>query len=502
MAQLPPGFVKMPQVGPTPPVAPQTPQQAQQTPLPSMGPQVAPQVASGNVPSGFEAMPQEVPTRAQDPNYLDRMGNIMTSREERMERAYEAAQSGDIGYGQMFITQMGSAIGALAELTGETIFTVLSQMTPDDAKTYLKEIVAAGGSELLKSDEAKEALEWYENLSPTQKDFMLSTLDLTLAGPIANVIGLPLKGSKRFPDALGPQTAVAGEKRGLAEMILSQKPADRAARFGEKLSPYDNGILNTAISLGIKASDDPAKMIPVFQREVNKLTTKLTGELKKAKNKGMRMSKGQVATKVEEALQKFVKENAEFEDFAELSNIVSKAEEIFTTANKAFDGTPEGLYRLRQSMDKIAENVFDKNLFEGSKLGLDVVRVVRNTLNEQLDGMVPGVRDTLRRQHYAIEGKLNAKQFGIQDTKPKGIARVLNFVERHPLLTGSLVSGGGMFSNISSTAATTAGLGLGLYGLAQPSGRALAGEALTQGARGTAFEAGKMVPELIEEQQQ
>jgi len=331
---------------------------------------------------------------------------------------------------------------------------------------------------------------------------MLSTLDLTLAGPLANVVGLPLKGSKKFPDALGPQTAVAGEKKGLAEMILSHKAADRAARFGEKLSPYDNGILNTAISLGIKASDNPAKMIPVFQREVNKLTTKITGQLKKAKNKGMRMSKGQIATKVEGALQKFAKENAEFEDFAELSNIVSKAEEIFTTANKAFDGTPEGLYRLRQAMDKISENVFDKNLFEGSKLGLDVVRVVRNTLNEQLDGMVPGMRDTLRRQHYAIEGKLNAKQFGIQESRPKGIAKVLNFVERHPLLVGGAVSGGGMFGNLSPTATASLGLGLGAYGLAQPGGRALAGEALTQGTRGAAFEAGKMVPEIIEEQQQ
>lgn len=498
MAQLPPGFVRMPQAGPTPPVAPQTPQQP---PLPASGPQGASQ-ATSSVPAGFQPVVEEVPTREQDRDYLERMGDIMTSREERMERAYEGFKGDEIGFGQMFITQMGAAIGALAELTGETIFTVLSQMTPDDAKTYLKEIVAAGGSELLKSEEAQEALEWYENLSPSQKDFMLSTLDLTLAGPLANVVGLPLKGSKKFPDALGPQTAVAGEKKGLAEMILSHKAADRAARFGEKLSPYDNGILNTAISLGIKASDDPAKMIPVFQREVNKLTTKITGQLKKAKNKGMRMSRGQIATKVEDALQQFVKENAEFEDFAELSAIVSKAEEVFTTANKKFDGTPEGLYRLRQQMDKIAENVFDKNLFEGSKLGLDVVRVVRNTLNEQLDAMVPGVRDTLRRQHYAIEGKLNAKQFGIQETRPKGIARVLNFVERHPLLVGGAISGGGMFSNLSPTATTTLGLGLGAYGLAQPGGRALAGEALTQGARGTAFEAGKLVPEVIEEQQQ
>ena len=498
MAQLPPGFVRMPQAGPTPPVAPQTPQQP---PIPASGPQVAPQATSG-VPAGFQPVPQEVPTREQDRDYLERMGDIMTSREERMERAYEGFKGDQIGFGQMFVTQMGAAVGALAELTGETMFTVLSQMTPDDAKSYLKEIVAAGGSKLLKSEEAQEALEWYENLSPSQKDFMLSTLDLTLAGPLAKVVGLPLKGSKKFPDALGPQTAVAGEKKGLAEMILSHKAADRAARFGEKLSPYDNGILNTAISLGIKASDNPAKMIPVFQREVNKLTTKITGQLKKAKNKGMRMSKGQIATKVEDALQKFVKENAEFEDFAELSNIVSKAEEIFTTANKAFDGTPEGLYRLRQAMDKISENVFDKNLFEGSKLGLDVVRVVRNTLNEQLDGMVPGMRDTLRRQHYAIEGKLNAKQFGIQESRPKGIAKVLNFVERHPLLVGGAVSGGGMFGNLSPTATTSLGLGLGAYGLAQPGGRALAGEALTQGTRGAAFEAGKMVPEIIEEQQQ
>jgi len=42
-------------------------------------------------------------------------------------------------------------------------------------------------------------------------------------------------------------------------------------------------------------------MVPVFQREVNKLTTKIMGQLKKAKNKGMRMSKGQIATKVEAA---------------------------------------------------------------------------------------------------------------------------------------------------------------------------------------------------------
>ena len=498
MAQLPPGFVVVQPSGPTPPVAPQN-----LPPTPSSGPMttppVAPQVASGNIPEGFTPVEEEVPSRAQDPNYLDRMGNIMTSREERMERAYENFQQDKIGFGQMFITQMGSAIGALAELTGETMFTVLSQMTPDDAKTYLKEILASGGSELLKSDEAKQALEWYENLSPSQKDFMLSTLDLTLAGPLVKAVGLPLKGSKKFPDALGPQTAVAGDKKALANIILSQKPADRAARLGEKLTPYNNGILNTAISLGIKGSDEPAKMIPIFQREVNRLTTKITKELKKAKNKGLRMSKGQIATKVEKALQQFVKENAEFEDFKNLSDIVSKAEEVFTTANKKFDGTPEGLYKLRQEMDKISENVFDKNLFEGSKIGLDVIRVIRNTLNDQLDGLAPGVRDALRRQHYSIEGKLNAKQYGVSQSPNKGIARVLNFVERHPFIAGSAIQGGGMFSDVSPTLATSAALGLGAYGLAQPGGRRLAGEVLEQGTRGTAYEAGKLVPEIIED---
>ncbi len=495
MAQLPPGFVRMPQAGPTPPVAPQPPQQP---PTPASGPQVAPQ-ATSRVPAGFQPVPQEVPTREQDRDYLERMGDIITSREQRMERAYEGFQEGQIGFGQMFITQMGSAIGALAELTGETMFTVLSQMTPDDAKTYLKEIVASGGSELLNSEDAKQALEWYENLSPSQKDFMLSALDLTLAGPFVKAVGLPLKGSKKFPDALGPQTAVAGDKKELANIILSQKPADRAARLGEKLNPYNNSILNTAISLGIKGSDEPAKMIPIFQREVNRLTTKITTELKKAKNKGLRMSRGQVATQVEKALQQFVKENAEFEDFKNLSNIVSQAEDVFTTANKKFDGTPEGLYKLRQEMDKIAENVFDKNLFEGSKIGLDVIRVIRNTLNDQVDALAPGVRDTLRRQHYAIEGKLNAKQYGIAQSPNKGIAKVLNFVERHPFIAGSAIQGGGMFSNVSPTLATSAALGLGAYGLTQPGGRRLAGEVLEQGTRGTAFEAGKLVPEIIEE---
>lgn len=495
MAQLPPGFVRMPQTGPTPPVAPQP---LQQPPTPASGPQVVPQ-ATSRVPAGFQPVPREVPTREQDRDYLERMGDIMTSREQRMERAYEGFQEGQIGFGQMFITQMGSAIGALAELTGETMFTVLSQMTPDDAKTYLKEIIASGGAELLNSEDAKQALEWYENLSPNQKDFMLSALDLTLAGPFVKAVGLPLKGSKKFPDALGPQTAVAGDKKELANIILSQKPADRAARLGEKLNSYNNSILNTAISLGIKGSDEPAKMIPIFQREVNRLTTKITTELKKAKNKGLRMSRGQVATQVEKALQQFVKENAEFEDFKNLSNIVSQAEDVFTTANKKFDGTPEGLYKLRQEMDKIAENVFDKNLFEGSKIGLDVIRVIRNTLNDQVDALAPGVRDTLRRQHYAIEGKLNAKQYGIAQSPNRGIAKVLNFVERHPFIAGSAIQGGGMFSNVSPTLATSAALGLGAYGLTQPGGRRLAGEVLEQGTRGTAYEAGKLVPEIIED---
>jgi len=496
MAQLPPGFVRMPQTGPTPPVAPQP---LQQPPTPASGPQVAPQVASGNIPAGFQPVPQEVPTREQDRDYLERVGDIVTSREERMQRAYEGFKGDQIGFGQMFVTQMGSAIGALAELTGETMFTVLSQMTPDDAKTYLKEIVASGGAELLNSEDAKQALEWYENLSPSQKDFMLSTLDLTLAGPFVKAVGLPLKGSKKFPDALGPQTAVAGDKKELTNIILSQKPADRAARLGEQLNPYNNSILNTAISLGIKGSDAPAKMIPIFQREVNRLTTKITKDLRKAKNKGLRMSQGQVASQVEKALQRFVKENAEFEDFTNLSNIVSQAEDVFTTANKKFDGTPEGLYKLRQEMDKIAENVFDKNLFEGSKIGLDVIRVIRNTLNDQVDALAPGVRDTLRRQHYAIEGKLNAKQYGIAQSPRRGIAKVLNFVERHPFIAGSAIQGGGMFSDVSPTLATSAALGLGAYGLIQPGGRRLAGEALEQGTRGTAFEAGKLVPEIIEE---
>ena len=56
-----------------------------------------------------------------------------------------------------------------------------------------------------------------------------------------------------------------------------------------------------------------------------------------------------------------------------------------------------------------------------------------------------------------------------------------------------------MFSDVSPTLATSAALGLGAYGLAQPGGRRLAGEVLEQGTRGTAYEAGKLVPELIED---
>ena len=94
MAQLPPGFVVVRPSGPTPPVAPQN-----LPPTPSSGPMATPQVApqaTSKVPQGFQPVPQEVPTREQDRDYLERVGDIITSREERMERAYENFQQDKI----------------------------------------------------------------------------------------------------------------------------------------------------------------------------------------------------------------------------------------------------------------------------------------------------------------------------------------------------------------------------------------------------------------------
>lgn len=484
-------------IGPSAPQVVGNQQPVNVPPTPPAPPVFEPPATATDVPP-VDALSQDLANQPPpEPDMFDRLGNIVQKRADRMERAAESYEEDRIGLAQALTTGFGSAVGALAELTGEVAFSVIGGMMPDQAKTYLKEIVAAGGSELMSKEVAQDALRWYNSLSKDQQDLMASIADIGLAAIPFGAMGKPLTTADRIPIPFTEKSiknsvaAVAGDKDQLKNIILSQSRVAKERRYAQPTSPYEENILNMAVSLGIKGTTHPEKIVNKLDNEINRLTTKISKELKKTKIKYV--SRGDVAGKIDNALTDFVAKNPEFgpDGLKKLNDAVSRAQDdVLRIALKEFDQTPAGLLKLRQRVDELAKKEFKQDIFEGVDDSREILSVIRNSINEQLQGTVKDVdiRAAMQRQHYAIEAKMNTQSVAVAAPPKTLIEKGIAYAEAHPFIAAGLAKGQGMLTGLPELVGTTGALALGTYGLLQPGGRRMVGQALGPVARGATYQ--------------
>lgn len=414
------------------------------------------------------------PMEAQEPGYLDRVGGLLERRIDRVQRGSERYQQGEIGYPELATYGFANAFGALADVVGETAFSVLGMMLPDEAEDFLKQSIAAGGNALMDTETAKAGLEFYESLDQRQKDALSNAFDIGLGALPTTKLGNPLLTS-----------AVNADKAKISRFVLDQSSSARTARLAEGGLPkrqqrtlnYEDQLLNTVISLGIKGSDKPTKIISELNREIARLTTDINKGLKSVKTV---VPKQTVLARMDADLQAFIKSNPEFADVKKLQQVVKQAQTAFQSSLKQYDGTAVGLLNLRKDFDKTLNKIFARDIFQGENVSREVAAVFRSGLNDMAQELAPNeaIRSSLRRQHLALEARSNVSANLAKSPEKNLVQKSLDVVERHPFAVAAAAQGGGMFTKLPEPLVLGATTALGAYGLSQPGVRRLAGETL------------------------
>lgn len=420
-------------------------------------------------------MPVEPTTEPSAPNFVERVGTQLGERIENVERGSEMYTAGEISYPEFALYGLGNSFGALADVIGESAFTLISTMLPDQAEEFLKEQIVAGGTKLMDTETAQAALEFYGALSPRQKDLLQNSLETTLGAIPGGQWGKSLTAK-----------AMRQDKAKLTNVVLDTSTGAKQKRALESGMPKnrqftlnnEEDILNTVLSLGVSGSTKPGEIVARLNREVNRLGDDINKSLMRSRTRVPEQSVKQV---VDQKITQFITDNPIYET-GNLSNQIKRAQEALDASLKLYDGTPTGLLKLRRDFDNNINTVFAKDVHAGDSASREIALQMRNALNDITQSVAPDddIRAMMRRQHLALLARENTSRHIANQTQSNMVQKAVNLVERHPFAAASVAQGGGMFTQIPEGLGVTAATALGAYGLTRaPALRAMGNVANT-----------------------
>lgn len=421
---------------------------------------------SGTLPEGATPLSPEPAIPASEPqqvvekdSFLERTGDLVQKRIENVERGSELYTEGEISYPQFALYGLGNSFGALADVIGESAFTVISTMLPQQAEDFLKEQIAAGGTKLMDTETATAALEFYRTLSPAQQDLLQNSLETTLGVIPGGQWGKSLVSK-----------AVAQDKAKLSNVVLDTSTAAKQKRASESglaknrqftLNNEDN-ILNTVLSLGVSGNTKPGEIVARLNREINRLGKDIDRSLLRSRE---RVTNQTITDNVNARLNEFVTNNPIYET-SNLSNQLKKAQEALDAALKNYDGTPRGLLKLRREFDNNINTVFAKDVHAGDSSSREIALQMRNALNDLTQAVAPDedIRALMRRQHLSLLARENTTRHIAKTTDSNLVKKAIDLAERHPFVVAGALQGGGMLTNIPEGLGLTAAGALAGYG--------------------------------------
>lgn len=446
------------------------------------------------IPEGFTPVPAEPDIDPQ--SFLGRVGSQVGDRLSKVERASQEYSAGDITYPEFAMRGLAAVYGSIYDTVGEGVMSILASVTPDEAEEFLKEQIAAGGTKLMNTEVAQEALQAWQALPQRTKDNL---------GDIG-IIGTSMLPKGKAGKALY-ESGVASEKKKLASTVLNQSLRAKQARSKEMGLPKnmqntlnrEDAILNTVVSIpGIGASSSRETIMGALNKEIGRLGNQIQTSLGRVKTT---VPKSTVNQNVLTSIKGFIEANPEFAT-KQLKPAVDKVMTAYQTAVKGYTGKPSELLKMRKDFDRIVENLFKKDVHAGDDVSRELVATVRNSINDTMEAIAPDdqIKYMMRRQHHALLARENVAYS--MAAEPKLLNQVLQKMEQHPVLTAGALGGGGMVSKLLGSEPLGVGmaLGAGAYGLSRPQVRQGAGMLLNTlpVTRGTAFGAGQTAQEQIE----
>lgn len=420
------------------------------------------------LPEGASVIPSEpivppkepTPEQPEQPTFVERLGEQVQGRIENVERGTELYAEGEINYPQYALYGLGNSFGALADVIGESAFTLISTMLPQEAEDFLEEQLVAGGTKLMDTETAQAALSFYRTLSPKQKDLLQNSLETTLGVIPGAQWGKGLVNKALTQDKAKISNIVLDNSTGAKQKRAIESGLDKSQQF--TINSEDK-ILNTVLSLGVTGSSKPGEIVGRLNQEIKKLGDQIDKSLRRSKTT---VPKQSIIKNIDERLNQFVTDNPIYEA-SNLSNQVARAREAFEAALKNYDGTPRGLLELRREFDNNINRVFAKDVHAGDSASREIALQMRNVLNDITQSVAPDadIRAMMRRQHHALLARENTSLHIAKQTESNMVQKAVNFAERHPFIVASAAQGTGMFSGIPEGVGVTAAAGLGAYGM-------------------------------------
>lgn len=405
-----------------------------------------------------------------DDNYLQRVGGLISKRMGETKESLADLRSGEIRQDEYTLQVVGKGVfGTLFDIAGETVATILSTMTPDEAEDYIKEVISSKTNELMSTDTAKKLLGWYGSLDRNDRKNIESVANILFGYSTGltknkNILGTD-KAAKWLDDSAGAQKLKRVRKK-LEPIVLDQRKKTQEARTLDvdsvNQAKRDTEIINTVLSVkNFKPSNSSKKNIAILKNEASKLDDELMKGL--AKNKTM-FSNNTVRSSIAKEVDTLINKSA-YASTKKAQNFMKELDELVKN-NPVFrkgSFTPKQLVEARRAFDADIKALGKTDeVFKETGVNGSLIRAYRDGMNKIIDDIEIGRVDTKairQKQSKLIEAQVNIAR----NTEAKSKTRIaLDYAKSHPFLAASPLAGGGMFAS----PLIQAGLGTGalLYG--------------------------------------
>lgn len=477
MQPLPPGLRLVDPTAEAMPQAPEAPLGVDQdVPVPQAMPQA--------LPAGLTEV---APAPPAEPDMMDRLGAKIGQRVDKVQRGSEMYSAGEIGYPEFAMRGIGFGVGALYDTVGEGLMTVLGELTPDSLEDLLKEQIAAGGTKLMSTELAQDALNVWNSMSQREKDNW---------SDVGNIASFILPGTAVTKNVKVPKggnvgagikaSAIKSEKKALGGLVLDNSPLSVKARHKElgrdiakqTVTNKENEVLNTVLSIkGISSSSSRKKIMESLNKEIDRLSGQIKSTLAKTDTP---VTLQTLNKNIDEGIDLFLKKNPEYTGEKLLPDLTPRINEAIDIALTKFDGKASSLIDVRREFDRLIERSFSKDIHAGDHVSRPLVAAIRNSMNDAMQGLAPNsqIKAAMRRQHHAM---LAADNLGYNmATKPTIAQKIAEIPQQHPYLSLGLATGTGALPGILNTELGVLGaLGAtAAYGATRPAVRRIAGTAL------------------------
>jgi hypothetical protein len=421
----------------------------------------APEAPSG-VDELFANAPEETPQQ-QEPEFFDRLGSLVQGRANELAQTQADYEAGKIGGLTWAVQTVGKGLfGTVADIAGESVATLVSDMMPDEAEAYLKQVIASGAETVMSTDTAKELLAMYQTMDPQDRKTLESATNIAMglvpakgmgnAKPLGKQVEAVGKGMRASAKA----TTIARQKKAFSRLYT--------AKEGTRAAGRNESVLNTLIDVpDLKPSVAPEAARELIKNERKRLDDLIFADVAKSKNPPL--SVNAINNHVNKRLDALRSSDPAYKQIGDTPfKQVSEMLDDHLVKFKQSGVTPKELIKLRKDLDSSIGlwKGNDKILRESGAVN-NIVREFRNGLNDLIDSYKVDVDTAALRNKqsllYTAEENLmkNSNKF-----KNKW-QQSWDYAKAHPFAVGAAVSGTGLLAApgvLPAVGATAAILGL------------------------------------------